>query len=351
MIIKNILVMPIIISIFLSGCATIKGYPDRSGNVNADLQELDRYFSPKIIDQYASAPDKRAFRNEVIYGQIRAIDLHFAKFQQQLVREDFLGRVASRWTVLGLTGAVATGPGATASAVLGAISTGVTGAWETIDQKTFIKETMPALLTKMEAQRKETLVKIMTGLKLGVEEYPLNLALIDIGNYYRAGTIPGALAGITEKAGADAKKAEDKLEQLTGKFVEDQAGETLKKFWIADGKVDKDHEKELMDWIKLKIKEKVSIPSFILWEQYARDREKAVEELNLPREVDEPESKLLRKFIKNADNISPNQKNLFQLLDWMKKNSLMEVSVEDFLYRKSYSDKRKAAIIGLKISK
>jgi hypothetical protein len=211
---KVFLMLVISISMLGSGCATIKGYPERSGNLTAELQELNRYFDPKIIDQCNKAPNKTC-RDEIVYGRILAIDLHFAKFQQDLVREDFMGRVASRWAVLGLTGAIATSPGASASAILGGISSGITGAWETIDQKTFIKETIPVLLAKMVALRKEALVNIMTGLKQDVEAYPLNQALIDVENYYRAGTITGALIGIAETAGAAAKKADEEIKKLT----------------------------------------------------------------------------------------------------------------------------------------
>jgi hypothetical protein len=213
--VRGLLLLALSVIFWGSGCATIKGYPDRSGSLSTELGTLSRYFDPTIIEQYEHAPNKKIFRDEVVYGRIRAIDLHFAKFQQDLVREDFMGRVASRWTVLGLTGAIATGPGASASAILGGISAGITGASETIEEKTFIKATIPVLLAKMVSLRKEVLVEIMKGLREEVEVYPLNQALMDVEKYYQAGTITGALIGIAETAGADAKMAEGAIKELT----------------------------------------------------------------------------------------------------------------------------------------
>lgn len=44
------------------------------------------------------------------------------------------------------------------------------------------------------------------------DHYPLDEGLKDLRRYYEAGTVPNALNGIIEAAGADADDAKDKLE-------------------------------------------------------------------------------------------------------------------------------------------
>jgi hypothetical protein len=54
----------------------------------------------------------------------------------------------------------------------------------------------------MEGQRKIVLARIYVGLKKGVTDYTLYQALADLDDYYNAGTINGALVGLTTTAGA-----------------------------------------------------------------------------------------------------------------------------------------------------
>jgi hypothetical protein len=115
---------------------------------------------------------------------------------------------------VGLGAATAVVGGATSKAILGAISGGIIGAKGIMDKDIFYSKTMPALLSQMEAQRKTQLVKIRSGLQRPVDEYPLSEALIDIEEYYKAGSIPAAVQGIIEQSGATGKEATDQLKML-----------------------------------------------------------------------------------------------------------------------------------------
>ena len=54
------------------------------------------------------------------------------------------------------------------------------------------------------------LVRPCNGLN-GRGKYPLTQALVDLEDYYNAGTIPGAIVGITASANENAKKASDEI--------------------------------------------------------------------------------------------------------------------------------------------
>jgi len=139
---------------------------------------------------------------------VRAIDLHFGSFQQSIFREGVSTNLVSDLIILGLGAATATAGGAGLKAALGATSAGVAGARTSIDKNIYFEKTMPALLAQMLASRKTTLVKITQGLDKNTTLYPLNQALIDLEDYYNAGTIPGAIAAIAEQAGAAARAAD-----------------------------------------------------------------------------------------------------------------------------------------------
>jgi hypothetical protein len=195
----------------LGGCSTLRAYPDRSGDVATELKALDEYHKATVLKTYSDYKEdaaKKAYRDEVVTGRIRAIDLHFGEFQQGVFREGVSTNLATDMILLGLGAVTATTGGAALKAALGATSAGVAGAKASIDKNVYFEKTMPALLGQMIASRKQALVKIQEGLGRDVNLYPLNQALIDLEDYYNAGTIPGAIVAIVEQAGAAAKAAD-----------------------------------------------------------------------------------------------------------------------------------------------
>lgn len=209
----------------LDGCAALRNYPVRPNNVDTELQALRRYFDPAEIQKGGNTI---AWRNEVVNSQILAIDLQFTAFEQELARENVGVNTAVDMTVIGLGAATGVAGGAAAKSILGAISGGITGAKGIIDKDIFYSKTMPVLLSQMEAQRKVQLVKIRTGLTadanqdplLEARQYTLSEALIDVEEYYKAGSIPAALQGIIEQSGATGQKATTDLKQLTAASAE-----------------------------------------------------------------------------------------------------------------------------------
>ena len=232
MIIHMVILM---LSISIWGCASFTGYPERSGNVEDELKQLDKYLNPEIIAEYDKEQDqnkKLALRNEIINARIRAIDIHFNDFQQRLYSEGVGSNIATDWTVIGLGVAGSITSSLSTTQNLSAISGGITGAKASFDKNAFFDRTMPAILSQMIALRKSALVKIRSGLKAGVSEYPLNWALIDLEEYFMAGTMPGAVIGIVEEAGATTKKADSMLELLlptrTKEFITPEREEQIK---------------------------------------------------------------------------------------------------------------------------
>ena len=75
-------------------------------------------------------------------------------------------------------------------------------------------ETVPVLITAMNAARKEALLPILKGNGKTLAEYPFTEALSNLHLYYQAGTFIGALQEIQKDAGAKEITADLDIEQL-----------------------------------------------------------------------------------------------------------------------------------------
>lgn len=139
------------------------------------------------------------------------MDIQYNLYQQRLYEQGTEASILTDWVVLGLGGASAVTGGAAAKAALGAAITGVTGAKVSFDKNAYFAKTLPALVASMQAMRKEVLLRIRKGLELGDDKYPLTQALVDLEDYYNAGTIPGAITGITASADEASRKATEEL--------------------------------------------------------------------------------------------------------------------------------------------
>jgi hypothetical protein len=86
------------VSILLSACASPRAYPPPSSDVKAELTALGPYLQPSALTTYDSPHEgdrggltPRAWRDVVVNARVRAIDLQFNAFQQDLSRPRALG--------------------------------------------------------------------------------------------------------------------------------------------------------------------------------------------------------------------------------------------------------------------
>ena len=200
----GLICIPLVFAI--GGCASTSGFPERpeaAEDTKAAL--IEKYFLPKtnILKDYEKTPkeEKKAYRNEVVYGRMAAIDIEYGLFKEAIYEEavgsnlsiDILGITA------GAAGAAVTG--AAASRVLSSVSTVISGTGTAMNKNLYYEKTMPALLALMDARRAEVRADILDGLLLSVAIYPLSRAIADLERYLHAGSIPGAISGVVKAAG------------------------------------------------------------------------------------------------------------------------------------------------------
>ncbi len=226
----------VLAALFLSACAgTTSGTHLASSGVDSDsrpevingevLEMEKKYYVAGVIDSYnalAGNPgQQKAFRDEVINGRIYVIDYYYSKF-----RNDVRGgakpntNLVTDIAVLGLDAADAINPAKRAKDILLAISGGLTGPESSVDKDNFYEEAVPALVSTMDSLRLERLVLIRQRMTYGTQgdnPYTLGAALIDVNNYFQAGTLSGAIRGITNSSGVAANEAELELRRVPTK--------------------------------------------------------------------------------------------------------------------------------------
>lgn len=247
----------LILTVALSACSSMRGFPDRSEEASARLEALQRqFFLPetdvlKSYDGITGKDAKKAFRDKVIYGRMMAIDLQFSVFQKAIYEEGVGTNIVLDIMGVGVGAGGAAVTGATSSRILSALSGGISGTHTAINKNLYFDRTMPALMALMEAERQKIKTEIYRGLQLGVDDYPLGRGLVDLEHYFFAGSIPGAIASVTKTAGAKSEEAEDDLKSLTeGKFKEDEASKLLRNFWKPDGQtVNQANQQKILEWL------------------------------------------------------------------------------------------------------
>jgi hypothetical protein len=188
---------------FIAGCVTISSGPDRIFDADAEIPAL------RACAAYVPAQNDVTSRNTFIAARMYAIDIEYSVYFEQLLKERQLGTSVLDATLLGLTAATTIVHGEAAKTAIGAISTGFAGAKSDIDQDIYMAQTLQILMNAMEAQRLQVRNRIDGNMKLAVADYSAWRSLTDLDDYYKAGTLAGALQYLASSTGANAQNQKD----------------------------------------------------------------------------------------------------------------------------------------------
>jgi hypothetical protein len=266
----------------LSGCQTFGGQPARPFDTQQRVAKLETYFDPARTAECAKAKDKIC-RDEIITGQLQALDLLFADFEKEILETSERLNVVgdSLVSVLGAAGTVVTGT--QTKSILAALSSSVTGVKGTFDKNLYFQKSAHVLIGRMRALRKEALVTIREGLLQAVDRYPLSQAALDIENYFIAGTISSAVIDIDQASDQQSEAADNEIKQMLRlSYGTDDNSALLRAFWRPNGIVDPTRDRQLRDWINSNGLQGLDPASFINAKEYAEARKKAATELVSP---------------------------------------------------------------------
>lgn len=219
------ILLSLLCALCLSACAmTETGFAPRSSlSLDKDIAGLEaQYGLATSLQDYYSKPETAERRNEFVAARLALYDLEYMRFVQGLR----LGRAEADTlfdhSLLGLGLATTLAAGEHTKTVLGAVTTAITGSRASFDKNFFADKTTGALVSQMNAERKEALLPIAQGVSQSVQAYPMTRAIIDLNAYQMAGTIEGALQGVHKDAAAKDAAASAAIDRLRdGKFVPD----------------------------------------------------------------------------------------------------------------------------------
>lgn len=181
------------------------------GKDSVDFPGLQSAYTPRALDECFGQPLQddaaRRCRDRIVQSLLTAINLRYAEFEIGFFDANRYTNFGATVAVLGL-GAAGTVSGAGATQALSAAITAITGSRAAFNREVMQEQTAAALLTAMRAQRDIAELRIRQGLARPAAEYPLGIALSDIYAFFRAGTIPGALAGVTQAVGVQGEAAQ-----------------------------------------------------------------------------------------------------------------------------------------------
>lgn len=264
----------------LSGCAAFQGYPNRATDPDADLRVLEPEIGAAAITACLDAP-AISCRNKIIAARMHANDIRFSQFEENLFRQTREAGFSATLATLGLTTSAAFVSGG-ASQILAGIAAFIIGGREAFQKEVLAERTVIAIHTAMRARRAQTALRLRAGLRQSLDDYPLALGLADLDDYYNGGTVLGALIGITETVGVEARQAEQNLRELTSGFVRDDPGDLLRTLWKPDGEnINLTNQKAIRDWMDNNGLVGESITFFMRATEYSTARQRAVTDLGL----------------------------------------------------------------------
>jgi len=263
----------LVLGFLMSGCASVmKSSPDLPTYQSTVVKTLiQKYSKPEAIptDPSKLTADQR---NNIMEDLIFLIDVNYHQFESDL----FLGRGLFDTTTdlaiiaLGAAGALVDASGT--QAILAAISSTIGGGRVSINKNFFREQSTNALISTMRATRKTKLKIIRDAETLTLSDYPISRALVDIVDYYNAGTIVGAFESIVSEAGQKERTAANAIEKKVQEKVDLQfktgALRERIKNWLL-----KDPNKNVADFEKWLQAKKVALTP-IFWVYDAETKEK-----------------------------------------------------------------------------
>jgi hypothetical protein len=235
----------------LSACSIMNGSPPKPSGLLATIGSLDSTTLAALVSEYNNAATdparKKLIRNRIIYSDIGQVDQNFNDFKIDLNNQANTINVSADFISLALAGLGATTGNAGTKSALAAASAGVIGANAAFDKDVLYQKTVVALVTEMEAQRSQVFARIIANTNRDVTQYPLELAGKDLQDYYQAGTLVNAIAGVNKSASENAQNGAKAVETaLSAQYNYTNLSQKIRSYWMPDGTtVDMGHQTNL----------------------------------------------------------------------------------------------------------
>ena len=187
----------------VSACAT--SYEDQA------LRKVYQRHTDSIVSNYTGEDAFEAHntmdRNHKVHQFIYLIDRNYEEWEKRLFDKkagfDLIGTVS----VIGLNAVGSLTGGTQLKSILHAISGGIEGTKTAVDKDLLQGQNTLAIISKMRELRSKKLTPLLDGMQTTTTEaYPMEQAMVDLGEYYNAGTFTVALQDIIATSGKEKEK-------------------------------------------------------------------------------------------------------------------------------------------------
>ena len=212
----------------LTGCSTynaMQGYPATGCDVGSQIKQLSAYVDKQTtVIETLNTP---ALRDDYIAHRIALIDLEYNRFLQTIsgVKN---GMDAGKEIAVGTMGAVGGLIGGGTAQTLSAATAATTAANGGINTVYFYNQTLPAIISAMNSGREAAYTTIVQ--HQAQKDYTIQQAVVDLTNYYYAGTFAGAAASIqknSSQSSANSDATQKAVASGKAKLAADPTGATL----------------------------------------------------------------------------------------------------------------------------
>jgi hypothetical protein len=226
---RPILDLIILFGLVLPGCT---GVSFQSGDALKDIYSgrvadlRAEYGAGKLEGQIERARESGSARNAFLNNFIFLIDSNYSFYEKHLYNKkaysDFGADVTS--ATLSTVSGIVTGGGAQgAKSILSFIAGGITSTRASFNQDILQSQNLLAIVAKMRAQRADKLIVLQTGMYVKssttatpITDYSVDQGLVDLANYYQAGTFVSALQAIIDTAGKEKSDSDSQIKNLKG---------------------------------------------------------------------------------------------------------------------------------------
>jgi hypothetical protein len=224
------LALVVVTGVLVSGCASVRGGPDRLYSVAEETQGIRENLKGFSLADFSKLNESSRvnYRNDWIAARMYAIDIQYTSYEAALTNERQNVGFGAAATTIGLTTASGLATSTMSKDILTGVAGAITGARAAYENDILLAHSVQWVQSQMRTQRSLIGERILRGMKASTIDYPLAAALTDLEDYYRAGTFTGGMIGTTATLGAEATQAEEaKAERIEVAYVKTAAGDAL----------------------------------------------------------------------------------------------------------------------------
>ncbi|TAL08570.1 MAG: hypothetical protein EPO02_12525 [Nitrospirae bacterium] len=176
-----------------------------------EIQELiDKYFKVET-----DKTNKKLLRNRIAYKLFPLVDEYHANFKLHLYTGRALTDSIFDFLLLGVNAAGSVVGGEAVKGILHAAGTGLSGGKLSMSQNWYQEKTTSAIVSQMDALRYAKKLNMATKLsQVNDDDYPLDVVLQDMLDYFNSGSLVTALTSLADEAAAKSVASKKTLDNL-----------------------------------------------------------------------------------------------------------------------------------------